>query len=546
MEPPNFMLDLLSSRLKEALNPFKQTPSNGLDATAEAELVQTVVRNVRRALLEADVSLRAVKTFISRFQDGLLDGETGGLKALPDVEPEQQVLALLHQELTALLGKEASPLALPEAETETPTVWLLFGLQGSGKTTTAAKLALQQKNGGQTPLLVAADTHRPAAIDQLQQLGQRVGVPVFTLPGQTEMGPIVEAALSQARAEKNNLVIVDTAGRLEVDTALMADLLLLERVLASSQSASLTEKLLVMDAMVGQQAVGVAEAFETQLGLTGVILTKLDGDARGGVMLSVVEATGRPIKLVGTGETPEALEIFHPERMAGRLLGLGDVATLVERAQSAFDEKQSQGWEAKLKTGQFGLNDFLSLQKTFGKLGSMGQILGMLPIPGIDQTTKDMLSHTSEGQFKKLQVMVSSMTALEREKPELITGSRLRRIAKGCGQPQEEISAFLKQFNQMRMMMGQMMQLFGGGGSEPALQTAESPSKGGFSLSMPGRKKKKEAAGMDFFNQMAGGGAFGNKAGKKGKKGGFPQLPKGFPPNFPGGAPGGMPPNWPF
>jgi signal recognition particle subunit SRP54 len=341
---------------------------------------------------------------------------------------------------------------------------LLFGLQGSGKTTTAAKLGRWLQKQGKQPLLVAADVYRPAAIDQLVTLGQQLGVPVHTLSGNTDVLDIVESAAARVRIEGQDAVIVDTAGRLQIDTQMMAELLMLERWLRTQDPAQPQEKLLVVDSMMGQEAVRVAEAFHTQLTMTGLVLTKMDGDARGGAALSVVEITGQPIKFIGVSEKPDGLEPFHPDRLASRILGMGDVVSLFEKAQEAIQLEDAQHMQSKFLQDNFSIDDFLQLQKQMSLFGSMDQILGMLPIPGLDKETREKMAHGGEQQMKRVSVMVQSMTARERAMPELLeqNPSRCLRIARGAGLPVEEVTAFVGQFMQMRQMMKQFAKLLSG------------------------------------------------------------------------------------
>lgn len=435
------MFDQLSERLQGALANF----GGGKEITEEN--MEEALREVRRALLEADVNLRVLKAFLSRVKDRAV-----GEQVLKNVNPSQQLIKIVHEELVKLLGGESSPL-----NTEgQPNIVVLFGLQGSGKTTTAGKLALQLRKQGKNPLLVAADVYRPAAIQQLISLGKQVGIPVHTLEGSTDVLEIAETGLTKAKQEGYNPLIIDTAGRLQIDTEMMAELLLVERSLQPH------EKLLVVDAMTGQEAVNVAEAFNTQLAVTGIVMTKLDGDARGGAALSVVEVTGKPIKLMGTSEKMDGLEVFHPERMATRILGMGDIVSLVERAQQAISLDEAKEMEKKMRKQSFSLEDFMKIQKQMKMLGSLDQILGMLPIPGLNKETREMLAHGGEKQLKRVEAMIQSMTPAERQNPDMIKQSRRERIAKGCGMPETEISQFLKQFDQMRGMMKQFTQMTDG------------------------------------------------------------------------------------
>ena len=412
--------------------------------------MQDALREIRRALLEADVNLRVVKSFISSIKD-----KAEGENVLQGVNPSQQLVKIVHDELVEILGHESKPLNLSGH----PSLIMMLGLQGSGKTTSSAKLAIKLKKEGKNPLLVACDVYRPAAISQLQTLGQEIGCEVFTIPESQDVQNIVQKALEYAKENGFNVLILDTAGRLQIDTDMMAELLIIDRVFNPQ------EKLLVIDAMTGQEAVHVAENFDAQIGLTGLVLTKLDGDSRGGSALSVVHCTGKPIKLTGTGEKLNALEDFYPERMATRILGMGDIVSLVERAQEVFDEKEALKMQEKMNKAEFSFNDFLNMQKQMKMFGSMDQILGMLPGVNLKQSDREKISHASETEFKKIEVFIQSMTPEERDNPQLMNTSRKKRIAKGCGMDMHTINQYVKQFEQMRQMMGgmnKMKKMFGG------------------------------------------------------------------------------------
>lgn len=426
------MFDSLSDRLQDIIRKTSQS------ASLTEDNMQDALREIRRALLEADVNLRVVKSFISNIKD-----KAEGEEVLKGVNPSQQLVKLVHDELVELLGKELSPLNLNGH----PNMIMMLGLQGSGKTTSSAKLAVKLKKEGRNPLLVACDVYRPAAIKQLQTLGQQIGIEVFAKEESKNVQNIVQDAISHAKENGFNTLIIDTAGRLQIDTDMMAELLLLDRIFAPQ------EKLLVIDAMTGQEAVNVAENFDAQLGVTGLVLTKLDGDSRGGSALSIVHCTGKPIKLTGTGEKLNALEDFYPERMATRILGMGDIVSLVERAQEVFDEKQAMELEKKMRKAEFSFDDFLKMQKQMKMFGSLDQILGMLPIPGLKREDKDLISHEGEKQFKRIEVFIQSMTPEERANPQLINSSRKKRIADGSGISLHDINIFIKQFEQMRTMM---------------------------------------------------------------------------------------------
>lgn len=435
------MFDQLSERLQSSLATL------GGNKQLTLENIDEALKEVRRALLEADVSLRVVKAFITRVKE-----RAEGENVIKSVSPSQQLVKIVHDELVALLGGENAPLQLEG----NPNIIMMFGLQGSGKTTTCGKLALHLRKKGRQPLLVAADVYRPAAIQQLISLGKQVNIPVFSLEGSSNVLEIAQKGLEYAREQNLTNVIIDTAGRLQVDTEMMAELLLLERSLKPD------EKLLVIDSMTGQEAIHVAETFNTQLEVSGIVLTKLDGDTRGGAALSVVEVTGKPIKLVGTSEKMDGLEPFFPDRMATRILGMGDVVSLVERAQEAIDLDEAKEMERKMRKQEFSLEDFLKVQRTMKRLGSLEQILGMLPIPGMDKETRELLAHGGESQLKRVESMIHSMTLQERRHPELINRSRKLRIAKGCGMQESDISQFLKSFEMMRKMMKQMTQMTDG------------------------------------------------------------------------------------
>ena len=438
------MFDNLSEKLQNIIS-----KTRGTELTQDN--MQEALREIRRALLEADVNLRVVKAFISSIKD-----KAEGEKVLEGVDPSQQLIKIVHDELVNLLGQEQKPLDF----SGNPNIIMMLGLQGSGKTTSSAKLAVKLKKEGRNPLLVACDVYRPAAISQLQTLGKEIETEVFTIPESKDVQSIVRNAIDYANQNGFNTLILDTAGRLQIDTDMMAELLLIDRIFKPS------EKLLVIDAMTGQESVNVAENFDAQLGLTGLVLTKLDGDSRGGSALSVSYCTGKPIKLTGTGEKLHALEDFYPERMATRILGMGDIVSLVERAQEVFDEKQALELEEKMKKNNFSFNDFLKMQNQMKMFGSMDQILGMLPGMNISKNDREKISHEGDKQFKKMEVFISSMTPEERNNPDLLNTSRKKRIAKGCGMDLAELNTFLKQFEQMRMMMKgmtDMKSMFKGG-----------------------------------------------------------------------------------
>ena len=443
------MFDSLSDKLQDII---KRTAGQ---SELTQENMQDALREIRRALLEADVNLRVVKAFISNIKD-----KAEGENVLSGVNPSQQLVKIVHDELIELLGKEVKPLDFSGH----PNLIMMLGLQGCGKTTSSAKLAVKLKKDGRNPLLVACDVYRPAAITQLKALGEQIGVDVYSEDGQDVQG-IINNAINYAKENGFNTLILDTAGRLQIDTDMMAELLLIDRVFHPA------EKLLVIDSMTGQEAVNVAENFDAQLGVTGLVLTKLDGDSRGGAALSVVYCTQKPIKLTGTGEKLNALEDFYPERMATRILVMGDIVSLVERAQEVFDEKTAMEMEKKMAKAEFSFNDFLKMQSQMKMFGSMDNLLGMIPGLGLSKDDRQKISHEGEKQFKRIEVFIQSMTPEEREHPELMNTSRKKRIASGSGIPIHDINLYISQFEQMRSMMkgmsdmkknmGKMMGKFG-------------------------------------------------------------------------------------
>lgn len=426
------MFDSLSDKLQEIIR-----KTSGTDTLTEENMADAL-REIRRALLEADVNLRVVKAFVSSVRD-----RAEGEKVVQGVDPAQQLIKIVNDELVKLLGSKNEPLNLSGH----PSVIMMLGLQGSGKTTSSAKLAVKLKKEGKNPLLVACDVYRPAAIAQLKTLGEQTKTEVFTIENCNDVQKIANEAIQYAKNNGFNVVILDTAGRLQIDTQMMAELLILDRTVRPD------EKLLVIDAMTGQEAVNVAENFNEQLEITGLVLTKLDGDSRGGAALSVVYCTQKPIKLTGVGEKLDALQDFYPDRMATRILGMGDIVSLVEKAQENFDAKQAQELEKKMRKAEFSFNDFLNMQKTIKNLGSMDQLLGMLPIPGLKKDDRQMIAHEGEKQLKRIEAFIQSMTPEERDNPSIINTSRKKRIAKGCGMELQEINQFISQFDQMRKMM---------------------------------------------------------------------------------------------
>ncbi len=404
--------------------------------------ITAALREVRMALLEADVNFKVARDLVA----GILERAVGA-EVLDSVTPAQQVIKIVNDQLVELLGTEAVPLV---TASQPPTIVMLVGLQGSGKTTTAAKLALGAKGRGGTPLLVAADTQRPAAIDQLVTLAGQVDLPVHEEGTKASPLKIAVNGVARARADGHSHVILDTAGRLQVDDSLM------DEIGRISKRIKPHETLLVADATTGQEAVAVAEAFHARSPLTGLILTKLDGDARGGAALSVRAVTGVPIKFVGTGEAIEPLETFHPDRMASRILGMGDVLSLVERAEQVIDERQAKEMQRKMREASFGLDDFLEQLEQMKKMGSLSQVLGMLP--GMSGALNDpKVRQAVEGDgLRRFEAIILSMTPQERSAPDTITGRRRRRIAAGSGTSVQDVNQLLKQFKQARQMM-QMM-----------------------------------------------------------------------------------------
>lgn len=410
------------------------------------ENISEALREVRRAMLEADVNLQVIKGLVSRIKEKAL-----GQEVLKSLSPGQVFIKIVNDELIALLGGEHEPLRYAGS----PGIIMLVGLQGTGKTTTCGKLAAYLRKQGRHPLLVAADIYRPAAIQQLIILGKQVGVPVFDLPNANPVD-ICKAALQEAKQKGCDTIILDTAGRLHIDEVLMDEL----RSIRAEVKPH--EVLLVVDAMVGQDAVNMAKSFNDALELTGVIMTKMDGDTRGGATLSVKEVTGKPIKLIGMGEKLDALENFYPERIASRILGMGDIVSLVEKAQEVVDEEQAKKLEEKLRKASFTLEDFLQQMRQIKKIGSLEQIIGM--IPGLGGKLDREAIAGGERQLKVVEAIIQSMTPGERANPEIINASRRRRIAKGSGTSVQEVAQLLKQFQEMQKMIKKLSGsgLFGG------------------------------------------------------------------------------------
>ena len=425
------MFDNLTDRLQQV---FKNLRGH---AKLSETNISDALREVRLALLEADVNFRVVKRFVNQIKERAV-----GHEVLKSLTPGQQVVKIVHEELISLMGKETSGL---NRASSPPTVYMLVGLQGSGKTTSCAKLAKMLKKSGRKTLLVAADIYRPAAIDQLKTLGKQIDAPVFA-PG-TDFDP-VEICINgfeHAKAEGIDTVILDTAGRLHIDLALMEEL---QRI---RDKVRPTEILLVADAMTGQDAVNIAESFNSDLDITGVVLTKMDGDARGGAALSIKAVTGKPIKLVGMGEKLDPLEAFHPDRMASRILGMGDMLSLIEKAEASISQKDREEMEKKLLENSFTLEDFRDQLQQLRKMGSLEQLMQM--IPGMGKMAKMEGAIPSEKELKKVEAMISSMTVEERKNYKIINTNRRRRVAKGSGSQLADVNRLIKNFEQARKMM---------------------------------------------------------------------------------------------
>ena len=478
------MFDSLSSRLEGIVKRLR-----GKGRLTEAD-VDEMLKEIRTALLEADVNVGVVRNVTARIRE-----QAVGTVVSDALDPGQQVIKIVNAELTAMLGGETLKI---QFASRPPTVVLMAGLQGSGKTTNSAKLARWFKSQGRQPLLVGADLQRPAAVEQLRTLGRQIDVPVFSEPGD----PVSTArrGLEEARRLGKDVLIVDTAGRLSIDSEMM------EQVRQISATIEPDYTFLVIDAMTGQDAVGVAEAFHATLAIDGVIMSKLDGDARGGAALSVKEVIGRPIAFASTGEKLSEFEQFHPDRMAGRILGMGDVLSLIEQAEQAFEKDQAEKAAEKLLEGEFTLDDFLEQMQALKKMGPLGNLMGMMP--GMPKELKG--AEIGDDQLKPVEAIIRSMTPHERRKPEIINGSRRNRIAMGSGTTVGDVNRLVKQFSEMQKMMKRM----------------------GAMSARPGKKGKKGKPGRMGFPGMGG------------MPGGLPGgMPGGLPPGFPqGGSPGGFPP----
>ena len=437
--------DSLTDKLQ---NVFKKLRGKGRLTEDDVKLA---LKEVKMALLEADVNFKVVKKFVKSVQERAV-----GQDVMNGLNPGQMVIKIVNEELVSLMGSETTEIALQPGKAT--TVIMMVGLQGAGKTTTAAKLAGKFKQKGKRPLLVACDIYRPAAIKQLQINAEKVNVDMFTMGDQHKPVNIVKAAMEHAEKNNNNLVIIDTAGRLHVDEDMMQELVDIREAVEVHQTV------LVVDAMTGQDAVNVAETFNSRIGIDGVILTKLDGDTRGGAALSIREVTGKPIFYAATGEKLSDLEQFYPERMASRILGMGDVMSLIEKAQNEIDEEKAKEMEERFKKNQFDYNDYLESMSQMKKMGGLASIMGMLP--GMGAQMKNIDTEEGEKAMAKTEAIILSMTPKERANPDLLNPSRKRRIAAGAGMDISEVNRFVKQFEQTKKMMKQMPGLMGGKGGK--------------------------------------------------------------------------------
>jgi signal recognition particle subunit SRP54 len=444
------MFDSLTQKLQNAFRNLR-----GLGKISEAN-AGDALREVRMALLDADVNFKVARDFIEQVKTQAL-----GQEVVQSIQPGQQIIKIIHDELVKLLGSSNAGLAL----SGNPSCLILAGLHGSGKTTSSAKLARWLQKQARQTLLVAADVYRPAAMDQLETLGRQIDVPVFALKGETDVLKIARQALDFARQNNRNTLIFDTAGRLQIDQPLVQELARLRDLIKPQ------EILLVLDAATGQEAVNVATHFDQALNITGAILTKLDGDARGGAALSLRAVTGKPIKFIGTGEKVDEFEPFHPERMASRILGMGDVVSLVERAAEAVDQDDARRMEEKMRKGQFTLEDFLDQLRAMKKLGSLENLVGMLP--GGAEALKRVDVNKQEKEFKRMEGIICAMTPQERRAPQILNAKRRVRIAKGSGVPVSEVNNLLNKFGQMQQMfkkMGKFQKMMGRMGGMPGLR----------------------------------------------------------------------------
>ena len=433
--------DSLSEKLQ---NIFKKLRGKG---RLSADDVKTAMKEVKMALLEADVNFKVVKQFVNTVSERAV-----GQDVMSSLTPGQMVIKIVNEEMVALMGSETTEISfVPGAA---PTVIMMAGLQGAGKTTTTAKIAGKLKEKGKRPLLVACDVYRPAAIKQLQINGEKQGVPVFEMGDNNKPVDIAKAALAHAQKNNNNVVILDTAGRLHVDEDMMNELKEIK------EAVNVHQTILVVDAMTGQDAVNVASTFNEQIGIDGVVLTKLDGDTRGGAALSIKAVTGKPILYIGMGEKLSDLEQFYPDRMASRILGMGDVLTLIEKVQADFDEEKAKEMERKLKKSEFDFNDYLESFKQVKKLGGIGKMLNMMP--GMNSQMKNAADNVDEKQIARVEAIIYSMTPAERANPKLLNPSRKNRIARGAGVDIAEVNRLVKQQEQMKKMMKQLPGMMGG------------------------------------------------------------------------------------
>ncbi|MFM9061205.1 MAG: signal recognition particle protein [Bacteroidota bacterium] len=445
------MFEKLSDRLEQAMKTLK-----GQGRITENNVSETM-KEIRRALLDADVGFKIAKDFTEEVKAKAL-----GQDVIKHVSPGQLLIKIMNEELTRLMGREASPLSLKANGT---SVVLMSGLQGSGKTTFTGKLALMLKSQGKKVMMVACDVYRPAAVDQLKILGEQIGVPVYAEPDQKNPVLIAAQAVKQAKTEGYSVVLVDTAGRLAVDESMMKEIAEIHNNIQPDQT------LFVVDAMTGQDAVNTAAAFNQRLNFDGVVLTKMDGDARGGAALTISYTVGKPIKFVSTGEKLQALDVFHPDRMANRILGMGDVVSLVEKAQQQINAEEAARLQKKISKNQFDLQDFYEQIQQIKKMGNMKDLLGM--IPGVGKAIKDM--DFSDEMFKQTEAIIQSMTPLERREPEILNGSRRERIARGSGTKVQEVNQLLKQFGEMKQMMRKMNGAMPGGAMGQAMNRMRSP-----------------------------------------------------------------------
>lgn len=433
--------DSLSEKLQ---NIFKKLRGKG---RLSADDVKTAMKEVKMALLEADVNFKVVKQFVNTVSERAV-----GQDVMSSLTPGQMVIKIVNEEMVALMGSETTEISfVPGAA---PTVIMMAGLQGAGKTTTTAKIAGKLKEKGKRPLLVACDVYRPAAIKQLQINGEKQGVPVFEMGDNNKPVDIAKAALAHAQKNNNNVVILDTAGRLHIDEDMMNELKEIK------EAVNVHQTILVVDAMTGQDAVNVASTFNEQIGIDGVVLTKLDGDTRGGAALSIKAVTGKPILYIGMGEKLSDLEQFYPDRMASRILGMGDVLTLIEKVQADFDEEKAKEMERKLKKSEFDFNDYLESFKQVKKLGGIGKMLNMMP--GMNSQMKNAADNVDEKQIARVEAIIYSMTPAERANPKLLNPSRKNRIARGAGVDIAEVNRLVKQQEQMKKMMKQLPGMMGG------------------------------------------------------------------------------------